>query len=388
MKGKLYDIDSHIRSFDAEVVACEFNEKKKLYEIQLTESAFFPEGGGQHSDKGTLNGKKVMGVSEDPVRVVHLMEEPMEIGSKVHGEIDWEYRFSNMQQHSGEHIFSGIVYNRKGYHNVGFHLGDDVTTLDFDGPMTEEEILSVEEKVNEYIRMDVPIRITYPDPEALKAMDYRSKKELEGDIRIVEFGLTDEIIDRCACCAPHVRTTGEIGLLKVVKFENYKGGVRLTILCGSRAVKDYGEKHRILMTMAEGLSTSCEKVAASVDKLKKERQELGEKVSKLSAALVEFKAEKILKENAGKEGAILVKEDLLDNNGARELVNLLIRRTQSVCVVMLSEGERTFLIAGCSEGDLQGPLMKLRKEKQFKGGGSQNMFQGTLPKDMDISDCF
>ena len=271
MTIKLYDTDSHIRKFHAVVIACE--ERKDLrtdqtfYLAELDQTAFFAEGGGQAADRGTITDRsgimhEVLDVQEIKEHIYHKLDEPLTVGETVTGEIDWVFRFDNMQQHSGEHILSGLCYAQKGYHNVGFHLGEDFTTIDFDGPLSAEEIKELEYQANQVVYRNIPITVSYPSAEELAAMDYRSKKELSGRVRIVKVG----DYDLCACCAPHVRLTGEIGLIKVIRFENYKGGVRLTILCGSRAVRDYQKKNDLVYQVAAGFSTKPENIESALEK--------------------------------------------------------------------------------------------------------------------------
>ena len=215
---KLFYEDSHMHEFNATVLSCQ--PDGNTYRVVLDRTAFFPEGGGQYGDIGTLNGVKVVDTREKDGIVYHRTEAPIEEGSTVHGSLDWEVRFERMQQHSGEHIISGIVHRRFGYENVGFHLGEDYCTMDFNGPITKEQLKEIEIEANEAIFRDIDILTTTPTKEELKNMEYRSKIEIEGQVRIV----TIPGYDVCACCAPHLTKTGEIGLIKLVDMTNYKGG--------------------------------------------------------------------------------------------------------------------------------------------------------------------
>ncbi len=396
MSVKLFDTDSHQRVFEGTVVSCEWDERCKAFGVILDQTAFFAEGGGQMADEGVLyvpgeDGKTVLNVlhvKEQGEDAVHFVSKELRPGTKVRGEIDWEKRFDRMQQHSGEHIYSGLVYRAKGYHNVGFHLGEAITRLDFDGPLTEEEIRSFEREANRIIWENLPIRVTYPEKAMLDTLDYRSKKELTGAVRIVYVGEEGQEVDCCACCAPHVKRTGEIGLLKIIHSENYKGGVRLLMVCGNRALQDYRIKQETLSALAQSMSTSEEKVASSVAKLTEEKGKLTEKAAQLAKELVRFKAEELLEragaleENSGKR-VICWEETLLDQKAARDLVNLLVEKTAAegetiVAAMMPGEGGGSFLLAASATVNMKEIGNILRKEKGFKGGGSPAMIQGTI----------
>ena len=233
---KLFYEDSHLKEFTAKVISCK--PYKEQYKVVLDRTAFFPEGGGQYADTGMLDDVRVLDVHEKEGIIYHTTEKALEAGKTVTGKINWEERFEKMQQHTGEHIVSGLVHERFGYNNVGFHLGSDYCTMDFDGTLTKEQLREIELAANQAVWKNIDIVVTYPSKEELANMDYRSKIEIEGQVRIV----TVPGYDVCACCAPHVKKTGEIGMLKLVNMVNYKGGERITMLCGVRALKDYEAK--------------------------------------------------------------------------------------------------------------------------------------------------
>ena len=273
---KLYDRDAYAIEFEADIISCEPNKADdKQFDIILNQTLFFPEEGGQSPDMGILGGYSVVDVQIKNGVITHTVDisagdccimgkeeaqtekktdgqitgmecasEKVELaaGVHVHGKIDWQHRFYNMQQHSGEHIFSGIVHRRFGFENVGFHLSDSVVTMDFSGVISPEDIAEVEHEVNVAISKNIPIEVTYPSRDELAHMEYRSKIEIEGQVRIV----TVPGYDVCACCAPHVKRTGEIGMLKVMNYQNYKGGVRISILCGFRALEAFRQKCDII----------------------------------------------------------------------------------------------------------------------------------------------
>ena len=239
---KLYYEDVHMTEFEATVTECIYDEKKKIYKVVLDRTAFFPEEGGQVADTGTLtfacNNSSAfctLPLLDAHIKndiIYHYVEQEIPVGTTVRGCVDWCRRFDFMQQHSGEHIISGLVNKYYGYDNVGFHLGLQEVTLDFNGVLTLEQLREMEEKANEAVWKNLPVIITYPSSEELLSMEYRSKLDLTENVRIV----TIPGYDVCACCAPHVDTTGQIGIIKITNVQSHRGGVRVNILCGNRAL--------------------------------------------------------------------------------------------------------------------------------------------------------
>ena len=231
MTRKLYYEDCHLARFEAEVLSCEAAENG--YYVNLNQTAFYPEGGGQACDLGTLGGVNVLDVRERGEDVIHLCDGPLEVGSTVEGVIDYERRFDLMQQHSGEHIVSGIIHEKYGYHNVGFHMGSEVITIDFDGMIPAEDLPEIEAKVNRAIWQNIPLHIWYPSPDELPTVGYRTKRELPWPVRIVEV----PGYDKCACCGVHVASTGEIGFVKLFTVVKFHQGVRIEMACGRKALE-------------------------------------------------------------------------------------------------------------------------------------------------------
>lgn len=218
MTKKLYDLDSHRRDFTAAVLRCDADGER--YAVVLDQTLFFPEGGGQPADTGVLGGARVLDVQITQEAIVHYTDAPLTPGAQVRGEIDWPQRFRRMQGHSGEHIISGLIHSEYGLDNVGFHLGQDTITMDYNGELTWPQLMHIEQLANEAVYRNVPIRTEYPSPEQLAQMTYRSKLDLTEDVRIV----TVEGYDVCACCAPHVSCTGEIGAIKFTSVMRHRGG--------------------------------------------------------------------------------------------------------------------------------------------------------------------
>ena len=267
MTKKLYDLDSHRRDFSATVLRCDADGER--YAVVLDQTLFFPEGGGQPADTGVLGGARVLGVQITPEAIVHYTDAPLTPGAQVRGEIDWPQRFRRMQGHSGEHIISGLIHSEYGFDNVGFHLGEDTITMDYNGELTWPQLMHIEQLANEAVYRNVPIRTEYPSPARLAQMTYRSKLDLTEDVRIV----TVEGYDVCACCAPHVSCTGEIGAIKFTSVMRHRGGIRVTILCGSDAETDYREKSAQIAALSAQLSVRQSDVVPAVQRLLDEIQQ-------------------------------------------------------------------------------------------------------------------
>jgi len=288
---KLYDKDSHIKAFTAKVIDCRKNENG--FEVILDKTAFFPEGGGQYGDTGVLtcDGRtvKVCDTQIDGTSIYHLTMEEILPGTQVEGALDWDKRFSRMQSHSAEHIISGLIHSTFGYDNIGFHLGDEDVTCDYNGSFSKEQLKDIEKRANEVIFSNLPIKTEYPDAKALKSIDYRSKLDLEGDVRIV----TIPGVDCCACCAPHVKQTGEIGLVKIIYTEKSHGGVRLHICAGHRALADYDEKQENILRIMDLLSARQFETADAVSNLQKANGDLTYELGKASRALAQARLDAV-----------------------------------------------------------------------------------------------
>ena len=375
---ELYYEDAYTYKFDAMVLSCKEGKGGTFFVI-LDQTAFFPEQGGQSSDVGVIedeNGTsiKVTHTSIKDGIITHVTDAPLREGTKVTGRIDWGHRFSNMQQHTGEHIFSGIVHSEFGYDNVGFHLSDSEVTMDYSGPLNADDIKALELKVNRAIWEDIEVQCTFPSKEELDKLEYRSKKELTGDVRIV----TIPGYDVCACCAPHVSTTAEIGFLKVVSFQAYKGGVRVSILCGKRALGYIQDEHDILSEISRSLTTSADKVMDSVTKMREENHELKGKLIEAQEKLLEYELQAIDKNLSD---VFLVKDSGMDGNLMRKTVNALAAEHGGYCGVFSGTDESgyKYIVATGAEGKELKALQDVLKEKfGAKGGGNVAMIQGSI----------
>lgn len=370
---RLYDQDAYATEFEAEVLACEEVEKKekKVYQVWLDQTLFFPEEGGQSPDMGTIDGIKVLDVQIKDEVITHTLAAPLAVGTMVKGVVDWKHRFYNMQQHSGEHIFSGIVHNRFGYDNVGFHLSDSIVTMDFNGVITAEDIEEIETEVNQAIIENIPVEVSYPTKEELKVLEYRSKIEIEGQVRIV----TIPGYDVCACCAPHVRRTGEIGMLKVMNVQSYKGGVRISILCGFRALEAFRQKADIITELMAQFSTNQEALVENVTKLKNTNQTMKNQLASAKQELMEYKVAAIPEDS---ENAILFESDL-DTPVVRNVVNGLVEKFTGICAVFVGNDESGYqFIIGSKNKDCRQIAAALREKLSARGGGSDKMIQGSV----------
>ena len=372
MTEKLFYQDSHIAEFEAEVLSC--TAAGAGYEIELDRTAFFPEGGGQYADAGMLGGVRVTDVQEWDGRVLHMTDGPLDAGMRVTGRIDWEERFMKMQQHSGEHIVSGLVHARFGYNNVGFHLGTEDCTMDFSGVLTDEQLTEIEREANRAVWKNLEIEALYPTEEELKKLQYRSKIEIEGQVRIIVV----PGYDVCACCAPHVKRTGEIGLIKLTHMQHYKGGVRVTMLCGSRALADYKIKQDQAREISVLLCAKINETAEAVSQLKEENNALKYAAAGLEKKLVRCHAE-MIPEN--EEPVCIFTEDL-EGESTRGLMNLVLEGGHLLCAVFHgNEADGYRYVMGSRQIDMRAFVKEFNTGFAGRGGGSPEMVQGTAKGD-------
>ncbi|MCR5294816.1 MAG: alanyl-tRNA editing protein [Lachnospiraceae bacterium] len=365
--GKIYYEDAYRVSFSAKAIHIEGRD------AVLDKTAFFPEEGGQSPDRGFLGGIRVLDVKIRDGFIHHILEKEPDFaeGEYAEGRIDWRHRFSNMQQHSGEHLFSGIICKRFGYDNVGFHLSEKEVSVDFNGTLGEDELLKAEALANEAITANVPSEIIFLEGQEADQLEYRSKLSLKGSVRIVRFG----DYDACACCAPHVRRTGEIGLLKVLSAVSWKGGTRVFILCGRRAMEYFDQDHEILTRTAKYLTTSREEVYNSVLRARKERDNLKEALRKRTLELMFLKAEAVPEGS----GNVILFESGLEGDSMRELTNALLLRRRGFCGVFSgNDAEGYNFVIGARNEDARKAAGVLKERLNARGGGKPEMVQGSV----------
>lgn len=366
---RLFDRDGYATEFEACVLSCE--KKEENYEIVLDQTLFFPQEGGQSPDRGRLENREVQDVQIRQGIIYHTLSQPLVEGQKVKGKISWEYRFSNMQQHSGEHIFSGTVHRLFGLNNVGFHLSDQIVTMDFDGPLTSQQLETVEWEVNKAVAENLEVQVSYPTEAELQTLEYRSKIEIEGQVRII----TIPGYDVCACCAPHVRRTGEIGLVKMMTVQNHKGGVRVSILCGFRALKAFREKSRIISALTASLSTNQETIPGQVEKIKNRVYTLNMQLAAAKQKLLAYH----LAELPLEEENVLCFETGLETTVVRNAVNALMEKHSGYCGIFVEKEEGGYrFILGSKHRDCQLLAQTLKSKLKAKCGGSERMIQGSL----------
>lgn len=367
MTEKLYYSDGHLSRFTARVTSCE--KEDGTWAVKLDRSAFFPGGGGQEADEGVLSDMKLLGLREEGEDIVHLTPAPLEPGALVEGRIDWPLRFSRMQGHSGEHILSGTVHRLFGYDNVGFHMGEEAITIDFSGELSREDLSRAELEANRAIWRDVPVRTLLPTPGELAAMDYRSKKELTGQVRIVEI----EGVDLCACCAPHVSHSGEVGLLKIIDSMRHRGGTRLTLLCGEAALLDYEALHENNAAVSAALSAKRLETGGAIARVMAEQEERRAEFTKLKRELLQLKAAAL----RPTEGSICIFESDIDMITLRELVNAGSELAGKVCAGFAgTDGDYKYII-GSRTVPLRASAKEINAAIDGRGGGSDAMIQGT-----------
>lgn len=383
---QLYNQESHMQTFEASVLTCTSQSESEpnqesTYLVTLDSTAFFPVGGGQPADAGTIDNILVLDVQEKDNIIYHTLSAPIEVGKLVIGQLDWKKRFDLMQHHSAEHIISGIVHKNYGYDNVGFHMGSEAITVDFNGNLTESDIRKIEFEANQAVYLNLPIQTTFPTKEELQTLEYRSKKELSGNIRIV----TIPGIDICACCAPHVYLTGEIGGIKITSSEKYKGGVRISMLCGNRAIEDYNRKENSVTAISVLLSSKPDNIREAVKSLKDETITLKGQISALFNQLLYYKVQSIPE---GTDSIVLFDPDI-EPNYLRAYSNLLVQRCSGICAVFLGSDETGYKYILASKSTDVSPIGKqLNEAFSGKGGGSKEMVQGSVVGTKDSLEIF
>ena len=367
MTEKLYDRDSHLFAFTARVTGCQAAGEDFL--VTLDRTAFFPEGGGQPGDSGWIGGVFVRDTQEKDGRILHYAQGPLPVGESVDCRLDAEQRRRRMQNHSGEHIVSGLIHSLYGYDNVGFHMGERCMTMDYSGELGPEQLERVEQAANEAVRDNLPVRAWFPEASALAELSYRSKKELTGPVRIVEI----PGIDCCACCAPHVLRTGEVGLVKILSAERHRGGTRLEALCGLDALDDYRRQFAAAGAVSRALSVPREKIPEGVERLLREQARLKERIAALSLELVRQRA----RATPYTEGNLCVFDTSLDEVALRELVNALMEKCSGMAAAFSGDDERGYrYIIGSRRVDLRRAARAINAAVAGKGGGTPEMIQG------------
>ncbi len=365
---KLYEADPYLTHFTAQVEAC--SPGKGGYWVVLNRTAFYPEGGGQPWDTGTLGGARVLEVHEREGQVIHICSSPLEPGSRVEGEIDWERRFDLMQNHSGEHIVSGIAHAKWGCDNVGFHMGEEVITIDFNCLLNEKQLQELEEAANRYIWQDQTVCVSYPSREELRTLEYRSKKEIAGQVRIVTFPGADT----CACCGTHVSSAGQIGLVKLLSAQKFREGVRIELVCGGRAMgymnKIIAQNHQVSTL----LSAKPFETGGAVRRMLEENGALKSRVY----AMEESYFQTLAQASAGVENPVVFEEGL-SPDGLRRLCDALLQVCSGQCTCFSGGDNTGYKYAiGLRGGDLRAFTKRLNQALGGRGGGKPDFVQGSV----------
>ena len=378
---RLFDLDSAQVDFDAEVVSCASVDGEK-YDVVLDRTLFFPEEGGQECDTGTLGGERVEHVCEKEGIIHHIMGAPMAIGATVSGEIDFPERFRKMQSHTAEHIVSGLIHENFGLSNVGFHLSRNEMTADFNGELDKAQIELIETLANQAVFECHAVKAYYPEAEALAALEYRSKLDLSENVRIVEI----EGVDMCACCAPHVKNTGEIGLIKILRAEKYKGGVRLYMKAGYDALEGYRAEYEQARRISVAISAPHDEVAEGVEHLLGEIDALKGRISRMKREIMEYKLSRI----EYTEGNLVLFDEDGDMLALRNLVNEAKKLCGGICACFSGSDESGYkYIISSNTVDLRAKTREINAAISGKGGGSSEMIQGSCAaKRADIEKYF
>lgn len=375
MTEKLFYKNSFMQEFDATVISC--TEDKKGWAVVLDVTAFYPEGGGQPCDHGTIawgeNSVNVTDVREKGEIITHYTDGEIPVGTAIHGVIDWNRRFDFMQQHTGEHIFSGIVNKMFGYSNVGFHLSERENVVDFDGPMTKEDIRAVMDSCNRAVWANQPIIADFPDN--VKELEYRSKKELQGNIRIVRAGSADI----CACCGTHTATTAQAGPIVAINQQAYKGGTRILIACGNRAVDYLKQRNDDCFNISHQLSVPVENIKEAVAA---QMDEIGQLKFALANAKRQLMAVWAEKAETDGEICIMVKEDLLSNE-IQTLTALLAEKAQTAVVLSPQADTNCKICIMSKKYDTNKLGRHISATLGGKGGGKPGNYQGFVEKTAD-----
>ena len=362
MTIKLNDLDAYQTTFEATVLSC--TKREKDYDVILDQTLFFPEEGGQTCDQGTLNDVKVHDVQIIDQEIHHYVNDPLK--GKIIGKIDFKHRYSKIHNHSGEHILSGLVKEMLGFDNSGFHLSLNEITTDYSGFLNTKQLEKLEKRANEVILENHPIHCFYPEDTSL--YNYRSKKEINEALRLVEI----EGIDCCACCAPHVRSTSEIGLIKILKAIKHKQGVRIWFICGYRAYQDYHQKHLQAMHISQKLSLPSDDLTHGIDRLINENNDLKQEISKLKKQSIDLQIQSLSVQDFH-----LVFVEELDRSLQLYYCNQLLDLAHRFSAVFVGK-ENNYRFYITSHEDARLLLENLKEHFEVKGGGKKDMVQGQI----------
>lgn len=363
---KLYYEDCDLRRFTAAVTGC--REEAGRYAVTLDATAFYPEGGGQAADTGTLGGVRVLDVQEIDGEILHYCDGPLPLGAEVSGEIDWDKRFDLMQQHTGEHIISGLIHSRFGWHNTGFHVGKDVMEVDFDGPVDDAALGEIELEANRAVWANIPLECWIPGPEELPHLSYRTKRQLPWPVRIVRIGQ----VDSCACCGIHVKATGQVGLIKILSRVKFHGGIRLELVCGQRA---YRYMTAVFDQNRQVSQVFSAKLLETAQAARNVSEALG--LEKLRSAGLQERIFAQIAQGYTGQARVLHFEEGLEPGQVRLLAEKISEICPS-CGVFSPGGDGWLYCLAARENDLRPLGRALCQQLHGRGGGKPSFQQGSL----------
>lgn len=399
-KKALYYQTPYVKEFDAEVTSCvAASEGADQYLVELSNHGFYPEGGGQEADHGTIGEAQVLDVQEQPVldpvtgekqrdaagnvlvRVLHTVDRALPVGAQLHCVIDWARRMRNTRNHSGEHIVSGLVHRHYGYNNVGFHMGE-VMTIDFDGPLSWEQLMEIEAEANAVVLANRPVTALWPTAEERETIAYRSKKPLSGDVRLVDLGGAD----LCACCGTHVETTGEIGPIKILSVLGHKGGVRLELFCGTDALQDADRKHAAVVEVSRLLNVAPSEIVDALKNYMQDSLQKDRRIAELNTRYYELKAERL----AAETGVLVDVEEGMNAVELRKCCDYFMKHTKASVVGVFCKKEAAgpeedgktaaaySYVIGSLHCDVRAKAKDFNALLAGCGGGQKEMIQGSL----------
>lgn len=378
MTEKLYYKDAYIKSFHANVLRAD--KVGDNYHIVLDKTAFFPEEGGQSSDTGYIGTARVFDVKETKNEIIHITDSYVAKG-EVECSLDFDIRFVKMQLHTAEHMLCGIIYQKYGFNNVGFHLGDDVVTFDIDGELDRDALDEIELIANGYVFDNRAVTTSFPTRDELPTLSYRAKLDITEGVRLVNI----EGVDTCACCAPHVSYTGEIGIIKILDFMRHRGGLRITMVAGRRALLDYAVRYKTGKEIGALTSTPSLEIGEAVKAMHFSLEETKRELSETKLELARLRAEKI----GDVDGNIVVYYPNMESDELRELCNNAVRRVGGILVALSGvEGDYKYVISSGS-ADLRQMSREINSALLGRGGGRPEMIQGSFGASLeDIKNYF
>lgn len=365
---KLYYEDCHLRRMTATVLSCE--ERGGKYRVILDATVFYPEGGGQAADTGTLGPVNVLDTREEGETVVHICDGPLAPGETVEGEICWEERFARMQQHTGEHMVSGLIHQLFGWHNTGFHMSSQDITIDLDGVIPPEALPELEAEVNRRVWEDLEVRCFVPSPEELERTFYRTKRALPWPVRIVQVPGTDS----CACCGVHCARTGEVGLVKLFSSIPFRGGSRLVMACGGRALQLLNEAYGQNKLVSQAFSAKIRETGEAARRMNALLEERKLRIAQLERQLFAQTAR-----SYAARGDVLHFEEGLAPASVRELADMIADSCGGTAAVFSGTDEAGYSFCLVTRsGDLRERTKAMTAALGGRGGGKPNFQQGSV----------